>query len=95
MTLYKVTVMIKVYDFYCPNCGWEDEVFTDSGSSGISCPECASVAMARVPAPRVSWIKMGVDSDFPSASKKWEDSKKDRKVWETKYARTNGDTGEL
>lgn len=87
--------MIMIYDFCCPNCGWEDEVFTDSGTSGINCPECASLATAKISPPNVSWIKMGVDPDFPSASKKWEKSKSDKKAWEKKYDRTNGDTGEL
>lgn len=85
--------MIKVYDFYCPNCGWEDEVFCDSGEYGHTCPECASVATAKISAPRVAWLKMGADPSFPSAADKWVKDKARRKAWERKHDRK--DSGEL
>lgn len=60
------------YDFTCSKCGIAFEERVYSFEKEVPCVNCGANAPRDLASPLISWRKMGVSRDFPTASAKWD-----------------------
>ena len=71
---------MPIHDFRCSN-GHETEDLVRVGTDTVDCPICGEPANRVIlRAPSIDYLKMGVDSGFPTCADKWADiqTKKNR-----------------
>lgn len=65
----------RLFDWECAKCASVFEEMVNDDSKTLPCPSCKGKADRLIAAPRIDWIRMGVDPGFPSAYEKWGDAK--------------------
>lgn len=64
-----------LFDFDCNKCGHVFEELVHSDVSTSPCPACKGNGVRLISAPRIDWLKMGLDPAFPTAYERWGDAK--------------------
>jgi putative FmdB family regulatory protein len=63
-----------LHDYKCTGCKLQTEKYVTvdtMDSQENTCPQCKSI-LKRIPsAPKISYLRMGVDQDFPTAGDRW------------------------
>lgn len=65
----------RLFDWECTKCASVFEEMVNDDSKMLPCTSCGGKADRLIAAPRIDWIRMGVDPGFPSAYEKWGDAK--------------------
>lgn len=65
--------MLKLYDFYCVDCGSTHEELVEGTPDFVTCPKCEGESRRCVSAPNIGWIKMAgrKPGHFPTADDRW------------------------
>ena len=66
---------LMFFDFDCEKCSHVFEEFVKSDIHSSPCPACKGNGVRLISAPRIDWLRMGVDPGFPSAYERWGDAK--------------------
>lgn len=87
---------MPTFNFTCPDCGQEDDIFCKVSERGDQvCSACGTATkqvIRQAPQPHWTSLAMG-DSASPEAIKKFESMRRQQKDKETKSMREHGDYG--
>jgi putative FmdB family regulatory protein len=67
--------MRMLFDFECKKCAHIFEELVKSDIHSSPCPACKGKGVRLIAAPRIDWLRMGLDPGFPSAYERWGDAK--------------------
>lgn len=68
--------MRRMFDFQCTECTELFEELIEKDEKTLPCPVCGARSLRQLAAPRIDWMKMGLDVGFPGAYDKWATAKR-------------------
>ena len=82
---------MPIYSYRCP-CGTSfDELVPLAERAEQPCESCGTAAPQRITPVRIDYLAMGVDPDFETAGRKWEQSHAQQKAKEEKSVSNHGE----
>lgn len=67
--------MRMIFDFECEKCAKVFEELVESEITALPCVACKGNSARLIAAPRIDWLRMGLDPGFPTAYERWGDAK--------------------
>lgn len=64
-----------IFDFECEKCAKVFEELVESEITVLPCVACKGNSARLIAAPRIDWLRMGLDPGFPSAYERWGNAK--------------------